>query len=63
MLAWISQNIATVIICAGLIALVAAIIIGMVQKKKKGVSSCGCGCSNCPMGGSCRSKNQSPARQ
>ena len=54
MLAFISDNIATVIICAVLIAAVTAIIVGMVKNRKKGKSSCGCGCSGCPMNGSCR---------
>ena len=53
MLDWISANLATVIICAVLIAVVAAIIVNMAGKKKKGKSSCGCGCSDCPMSGSC----------
>ncbi|MGN1445555.1 MAG: FeoB-associated Cys-rich membrane protein [Eubacteriales bacterium] len=53
MFAWILGNIATIIICAVLIAVVAAIIVGMVKNKKKGRSSCGCGCSDCPMSGSC----------
>ena len=54
MLAFISDNIATVIICAVLIAVVAAIIVGMAKNRKKGKSSCGCGCAGCPMNGSCR---------
>lgn len=58
MLAWISANIATVIICAVLVIIVAAIIIGMVRDKKKGKSSCGCGCSSCPMSGSCHTENK-----
>lgn len=58
MLAWLSENIATVIICAVLIAIVAAIIVKMIKDKKQGKSSCGCGCADCPMGGSCHSKKQ-----
>ena len=54
MIAFISDNIATVIICAVLIAVVAAIIVGMAKNRKKGKSSCGCGCAGCPMNGSCR---------
>lgn len=53
MLAWLTENIATMMICAVLIAVVAAIIIGMVRNKKKGKSSCGCGCADCPLNGSC----------
>lgn len=55
MFAWISGNIWTIIICAVLIAIVAAIIVSMVKKKKAGKSVvCNCGnCKACPMSGSC----------
>lgn len=56
MLAWLKDNIATIIICAALIAVIAAIIVSMVRNKKKGKSACGCGCADCPMGGSCHPK-------
>lgn len=56
MFAWIYQNLATIIISLIIVALVAAIIISMVRNRKKGKSSCGCGCSNCPMSTSCHSK-------
>lgn len=56
MLTWILENIATIIICVVLLAIVAAIIVGIVRDKKKGKSSCGCGCANCPMSGSCHQK-------
>ena len=55
MITWLTDNIATIIICAVLIAVVAAIIIHMVKNKKKGKSSCGCGCADCPMSSSCHS--------
>lgn len=53
MLSWFSENIATIIICAVLFAVVAGIIVSMVKNKKKGKSSCVCGCADCPMSGSC----------
>lgn len=56
MLTWISENIATILICAALIAIVAAIICSMVRNRKKGKSSCGCGCADCLMNGSCHSE-------
>lgn len=56
MLAWLIGNIGTIIICTVLIAIIAAIIVGMVRNKKKGKSACGCGCADCPMGGSCHGK-------
>lgn len=58
MLAWITENLATIIICAVLLAAVAAIIAGMIRNKKKGKTSCGCGCSTCSMSGSCHSAKQ-----
>lgn len=36
MLAWLSENLATVIICAALIAVIAAIVIRLILNKKKG---------------------------
>lgn len=55
MFQWIINNIWTIIICAVLIAIVTAIIISMVNKKKQGKSMvCNCGnCKSCPMSGSC----------
>lgn len=50
---WLLGNISTIIVCIVLIAVVAAIIAYMVKSKKQGKSSCGCGCQNCAMKGSC----------
>lgn len=56
MFAWLTENIGTIIICAVLFTVVTAIIVSMVKNKKKGKTSCGCGCADCPMDGSCHSK-------
>lgn len=58
MLQWVISNIWTLIICAVLIAVVAAIIVSMVKKKKQGKSMvCNCGsCKGCPMSGSCHNR-------
>lgn len=56
MFAWIGENLATIVICVILVLMVAAILIRMVRNRKKGISSCGCGCANCPMSGACHSK-------
>jgi len=56
MLLWITQNAANIIICLVLAAVVTAIIVSMVRNKMKGRSSCGCGCSSCPMSGKCHQK-------
>lgn len=53
MLTWLMENMATIIISAVLVLVVAAIIVSMVRSKRKGKSSCGCGCANCPAGSSC----------
>lgn len=56
-LAWIAANYPTILICTLLIVIVAAVIANMISDRKKGKSSCGCGCAVCPMRGSCHSKN------
>lgn len=56
MISWILRNSATIIVCIILAAVIAAIIIGLIRKKKKGISSCGCGCANCQMNGACHRK-------
>ena len=49
MLAWLSKNIATIIICLVLAVIVTLIIFSLVKNKKKGKSSCGCKCAHCAM--------------
>ena len=63
MLLWLKTNIATVIICLVLIAVVAAIIVSLVRNKKKGKSSCGWNCAHCAMAGSCHSANQQKGKK
>lgn len=60
MMAWITNNIGTIVICAVLIAIVAAVIISMIRKKRAGKSLvCGCpSCKGCAMSGQCHKKNQ-----
>lgn len=58
MLAWISENIATIIVCAVLVAIVALIIVRLIRNKKQGKTSCGCGCANCPSAGICHQSNK-----
>lgn len=53
MLDWIMNNISTMIVCAVLVAVVAAVIHSMVKNKKHGKTSCGCGCDSCAMRGTC----------
>lgn len=56
MLAWIAENIGTILILAAFIAIAAMIVLGLLRDKKKGKSSCGCGCAGCAMNGSCHAK-------
>lgn len=63
MLAWLSKNIATIIICLVLAVIVALIIYNLVKDKKKGKSSCGCNCAHCAMAGSCHSANQQKGKK
>ncbi len=53
MLTWLMENMATIIISAVLVLVVAAIIVSMVRSKRKGKSSCDCGCAGCAMNGAC----------
>ncbi len=52
---WIVNNLATIIICLVLAAVVGLVIYKMAKDKKQGKSSCGGNCSCCPMGGCCHS--------
>ena len=53
MLTWLMENMATIIISAVLVFVTAAIIVSMIRGKRKGKSSCGCGCAGCAMNGAC----------
>lgn len=53
MFTWIMENMSTIIISVILIIIVAAVIACLLRSKKKGRSSCGCGCADCPAGSVC----------
>ena len=56
MLAWLSENYATLIVAVLLAAAVGGAVAVMIRNRKKGKSSCGCGCPGCT--GSCRKKDE-----
>ncbi len=53
MLEWLSQHIATIIICAVLAVIFGLMLWSLLRDKKKGRSSCCGGCAGCAMAGHC----------
>ena len=53
MLTWLSQNLGTIVVLLIVASILTGIIIKMVKDKRKGNSSCGCGCSSCAMRDKC----------
>ncbi len=53
MLTWLSDNLATIVVAAILLAIVVLIIVKMVRDRRNGKNSCGCGCESCPSRGVC----------
>ena len=41
------------IVSAVVAAVIALIVINVIKKKKQGMSTCGCGCADCPMKNKC----------
>ena len=56
MLNWLATNAASIIVSIILAVLVIAIIVKLIRDKRNGKSSCGCGCTNCAMQGTCHDK-------
>ena len=50
----IADNLGTILVTLVLIGIVTAAVLQLRRDRKQGKSSCGCGCSSCPMAGSCR---------
>jgi hypothetical protein len=53
MLNFLAANLGNIIVSAILILMVALVIVSLVRKKKKGQTTCGCGCEKCPSAGIC----------
>ncbi len=53
MIAWITENLGTILITLLLVLIVTGIIIKLVKDKKRGISSCGGNCAHCGMCRSC----------
>ena len=53
MLAWISANLASIVLTAVIVLIVGLLIFVMVRDKKAGKSSCGGNCASCASCGGC----------
>lgn len=56
MLLWLMQNASTIAVGAVILVIVACVLRSMIVNKKKGRTSCGCGCEHCAMSDSCHAK-------
>ncbi|MDD6146885.1 MAG: FeoB-associated Cys-rich membrane protein [Oscillospiraceae bacterium] len=59
MIAFLSDNLGTIIVAVMLAAILAAVIWKLGRDKKHGKTSCGCGCEGCALKDQCHS---SPGR-
>ena len=53
MVEWLEANIGTIIVSIILVIIIFLVVYGMIKNKKKGKTTCGCGCANCAMSASC----------
>lgn len=58
MLSWFITNLATIIVFLVVALVVGLVVLKMVRDKKKGKSSCSCGCGGCPLKDSCHSNSK-----
>jgi len=56
MFAFIAENLGTILVSGALLVIVGLVIASIVKKKKRGGTSCGCGCDGCPSASSCHMK-------
>ena len=54
MMAWLAQNLGTILISIALIVLIVLIIRSIIIDKKMGKSTCGGSCASCKMCAACR---------
>lgn len=55
MLAWLTANLGTIIVCALVLVISALAVRSLIRGKKQGKSPCGCSCSGCAGCNSCQS--------
>lgn len=54
MIKFFAENVGTIIVCIILAAMVALAVWIIITNKRKGKSTCGCNCENCPYKKGCR---------
>ena len=62
MLQWLSANIGTILVALLVAGIVVFDLIKIASDKKKGKTSCGCGCANCAMKGACHQSSKTAAK-
>ena len=55
---WLSANVGSIAVGALLLAVVVAIVVSKIINRKKGKSSCGCGCASCALAGQCHASKK-----
>ncbi len=50
---WLIANLGTIVVGLIVAAVITLIVVYLIRKKKKGESTCGCDCANCPMKNKC----------
>lgn len=53
MLTFLIQNLSTIIVAAIILVIFVAILVSQIKSRKKGKTSCGCGCDHCPSSSIC----------
>ena len=62
MMEWIREQIPTLVTGLVLLAVIAAAVAGLIRDRRKGKTSCGCGCAHCAMRGECHRAAEKTAR-
>ena len=50
---WIREQMPTILASLVLLAVIAAAVAGLIRNRKKGKTTCGCGCAHCAMRDAC----------
>lgn len=58
MLKWLVNNIGSIIVLLVVVAVITVIVVKIVLDKRRGKSSCSCGCGGCAMKDVCHSKEK-----